>query len=135
MKNIKIICTIFALLAVNSIVVPKVLAQTKLSDFSSVVENPVEGKEVTLRGKIIESIEDCYVFTDGTNKILVHFEDEEYSYDPNTEVEISGIVQEHTSHDGEHFEAGNHDHDHDHEDISMDTMIMVNEIQVITANE
>ncbi len=99
------------------------------SDISSIIENPVVGTKVTLQGKIVEQMEDRYIFTDGNNKILIDFEDENLSYDPNTMVEISGTVEQGMTHESDDFEAG-----HD-QDASMDTMIMVNQIEVIASTK
>ena len=127
MKKTKTICAIFALVALNSIVSPKALTQTELSDFSSILENPVAGKEVVVRGKIIKRIEGSpdYVLSDGTNHMIIHFEEESYSYEPDTMVEVSGIVRLETHHEEE---AG---HNHPEQEVE----IRVNQIQVITANE
>lgn len=127
MKKIKAICTIFALVTLNSIVCPQALTQTELSDFSSILENPVAGKEVVVRGKIIKRIEGSpdYVLSDGTNDMIIHFEDESYSYEPDTMVKVSGIVRLETHHEEE--EGHNHP--------SQEVEIVVNQIQVITANE
>ena len=127
MKKIKTICAIFALVALNFIVSPKALTQIELSDFSSILENPVAGKEVVVRGKIIKRIEGSpdYILSDGTNHMIIHFEDESYSYEPDTMVEVSGIVRLETHHEEE---AG---HNHPEQEVE----IRVNQIQVITANE
>ena len=127
MKKIKTICTIFALVALNSIVSPKALTQTELSEFSSILENPVAGKAVVVRGKIIKRIGGSpdYVLSDGTNHMIIHFEDESYSYEPDTMVEVSGIVRLETHHEEEEGHA------HPEQEVE----IMVNQVQVITANE
>lgn len=127
MKNIQKIWTFLTIVVINFVVSPIVLTQTELSDFSSVLENPVSGKKVTLRGKIIEKIEgkSDYILTDGTNKIIIHLEDEQFSYDPNTVVEISGIVEL----EPHHLEEVEHEH------ASEDVEIIIKRLQVITANE
>ena len=103
-----------------------------VSDVSSVIENPTPGQEVTLQGKIIGKIEKCHIFTDGTNKILIHFKDEklnkELAYDPDTMVEISGMVERGVMPGMHHFEGGHHGN------IPMDTMIMVHQFQTISTN-
>lgn len=125
-KNTQKIFTILTLLAVNSLIIPRALAQTELTNISSVLENPVEGQEVTLRGKIIEQIEGSsdYIFTDGTNKIIIHLEDEELSYNPDTMVEIVGKVEV----DPEHLEEVEHDH------ASEELEIVVDKLTVVTAD-
>ena len=127
MRNIKTILTIFALVAGNAVVIPKALSQTELSDFSSVIENPVEGEQVTVKGKIIEQIEGTsdYVLSDGTNLLVIHLENNDVIYTPDTIVEVSGTIglEPHHLHEG----------DHDHTDTEME--ILVEQIQVITANE
>lgn len=129
MKNIQKICTILTLVAFNSLGCFSALAQTVSSDLSSVLENPVTGQEVTLRGKFVGTVEDCHVFSDGTNKILVEFEEEELSYNPDNTVEISGTVQHGVMHEAHSVEEGHYDN------VAMDTVIMVNQLKVITANE
>lgn len=129
MKNTFKLYLVLTLLAFSSLSCSNNSTQKVLLNVSSVIENPTEGKEVTLQGKIVGKIEKCHVFTDGTNKILVHFKDEELSYDPNTTVEISGTI-EHGIMPGMHHFRGKH-----HGNIPMDTMIMVNKLQVITAKK
>ena len=131
MQNIRKICTILTLVAISSVSswgCSSTSSQQELSDVSSVLESPVAGKEVTLQGKIIGQMEDCHIFTDGTSKILLHFKDENLSYEPNTTVKISGVVEQGVMPGMHHFEGGHH------HDISMDTMIMVKNLQVIAAN-
>ncbi|MGK7949694.1 MAG: hypothetical protein AB4368_13115 [Xenococcaceae cyanobacterium] len=127
MKNLQTICSIFVLVALNSLIAPKALSQTEISDFSSIVENPVEGQKVTVKGKIIEQIEGTsdYVLSDGTNKIIIHLEDNDVTYTPDTIVEVSGTIglEPHHLHEG----------DHDYTETEME--IVVEQIQVITANE
>lgn len=127
-KTIKIYI-ILTLLTLGSLGCSNNSTQNTLLDISSVIENPTEGKEVTLQGKIVGKIEKCHVFTDGTDKILVHFKDEELSYDPNTTVEISGTIERGIMPGMHHFRGKNHGV------IPMDTMIMVSQLQVITAKE
>ena len=135
MKNALKIYIVWALLSLNFLgCSSNVTEETSLdvSSVPSVVKNLTPGKEITLQGKIIGKIEECYIFTDGTNKILVHFKDEELNkelaYDPDTMVEISGIVERGIMPGMHHFE-GEH-----HGDISMDTMIMVHQFQTISNN-
>ena len=98
MKKIQKIGFILTLVALSSVGCSSFFSPKVSSDLPSILENPISGKEVTLRGKIVGKMEECYIFTDGSNKILIHFKDEELSYNP-------------------------------------DTMIMVNQFQVITAKE
>ena len=133
MNNTVKIYTILILLSFSFLGCSKTLNQKTSLDVSSVIENPTSGKEVTLQGKIIGQIEECHIFTDGTDKILIHFKDKELDkklvYDPDTVVEISGVVELGTMPAMHHFEGGHH------HDISMDTMIMVKNLQVVTANQ
>ena len=135
MNNTLKIYTILALLSFSfsscsGIVTKK--TPLNASDVSSVVENPTPGQEVTLQGKIIGKIEKCHIFTDGTDKILIHFKDEklnkELAYDPDKRVEISGMVESGVMPGMHHFE-GEH-----YGNISMDTMIMVHQFQTISTN-
>ena len=129
MKNIQKIGFILTLVALTSVGCSSSLSPKVLSDLPSILDNPISGKEVTLRGKIVGQIEECHIFTDGSNKILVHFEDEELSYNPDTMVEISGTVEKGIMPGMHHFQGGHHGN------ISMDTMIMVNQLQVISAKQ
>ena len=129
MKNIQKIGFVLTLVALTSVGCSSSLSPKVLSDLPSILENPISGKEVTLRGKIVGQIEECHIFTDGSNKILVHFKDEELSYNPDTMVEISGTVEKGIMPGMHHFEGGHHGN------ISMDTMIMVNQLQVINAKQ
>ena len=99
------------------------------SDFSYVLENPVSGQQVTLQGKVVGEMDDCYIFTDGTNKILLHFEEQEITYDPNQIVEISGVIEDdviHEAHDSEEAKDSN---------LATDTTIMVTQMRVIDSGE
>ena len=129
MKKIQKIGFILTLVALSSVGCSSFFSPKVSSDLPSILENPISGKEVTLRGKIVGKMEECYIFTDGSNKILIHFKDEELSYNPDTMVEISGTVEKGVMPGMHHFEGGHHGN------ISMDTMIMVNQFQVITAKE
>ena len=129
MKNIQKIGFILTLVALTSVGCSSFLSPKVLSDVPSILDNPISGKEVTLRGRIVGKIEECHIFTDGSNKILIHFEDEELSYNPETMVEISGTVEKGIMPGMHHFEGGHHGN------IFMDTMIMVNQFQEITAKE
>ncbi len=129
MKNIQKIGFVLTLVALTSVGCSSSLSPKVLSDLPSILENPISGKEVTLRGKIVGQIEECHIFTDGSNKILVHSKDEELSYNPDTMVEISGTVEKGIMPGMHHFEGGHHGN------ISLDTMIMVNQFQVISAKQ
>lgn len=135
MKNTFKIYTILALLSFSFLGCSSTVTKTtplNVSDVSSVVENSTPGQEVTLQGKIIGKIEKCHIFTDGTNKILIHFKDEksnkELAYDPNSTVEISGIVESGIMPGMHHFGGG------EHGNIPMDTMIMVHQFQTVSTN-
>ncbi len=99
------------------------------SDFSAVLENPILGQQVALQGKIIGEMEDCYIFSDGTNKILLHFEEPEVSYDPNQMVEISGVIEEGMIGETHNSEAAKH------HNVATDTTVMVTQMTVIEEGE
>ena len=128
-KNIQKVLTLLTLVTFSSVGCSSAVTQNTFSDVSSVLENSVAGKEVTLTGNIIGKIEECHIFTDGNSNILVHFEDEDLAYNPDTMVEISGIIHDGVMPGMHHFE-GEH-----HSDISMDKMIMVKEFQVIATSK
>ena len=100
---------------------------TQIATVSSIFDNPVEGQEVTLRGQIIDQQpeETDYVFTDGTNEITIQLQDKDFSYNPDTTVEISGIVDFESEHPDEVAK------DPTPEDIQ----INVNQLQVVTSND
>lgn len=100
---------------------------TQIATVSSIFDNPVEGQEVTLRGQIIDQQpeETDYVFTDGTNKVTIQLQDKDFSYNPNTTVEISGIVDFESQHPDEVAK------DPTPENIQ----INVNQLQVVTSND
>ncbi len=127
MINMQRINTVFTLIAINSIVCANALSQTKIATVSSILDNPVEGQEVILRGQIIgqEQGETDYIFTDGTKKITIELQEENFPYNPNTTVEISGVVDFESQHP---------------EEIATETtpekiQINVNQLQVVTSNE
>ena len=67
--------------------------------------------------------------SNSTEKALLDVSSEELAYDPNNTVEISGIIEHGVMPGMHHFQAKHHS------DISMDTMIMVSQLQLITAQE
>ena len=119
--------TVLTLIAINSMVCANALSQTKIATISSILNNPVEGQEVTLRGKIIgqEQGDTDYIFTDGMNKIMIELQDKNFPYNPNTTVEISGVVNL----ESQHLEEV--EKETTPEDIEID----VNQLQVVTSNE
>lgn len=78
----------------------KALSQTQIATVASVLDNPVEGQEVTLQGKIIaqQPGETDYIFTDGTNKITIQLQEADFPYNPDATVEISGVVDFESQH-------------------------------------
>ncbi len=100
---------------------------TQIATVSSILDHPVEGQEVTLRGQIIDQQleETDYVFTDGTNKITIQLQENDFSYNPDTTVEISGIVDFESQHPDEVAK------DPTPEDIQVN----VNQLQVVTSND
>lgn len=93
-------------MAILSLFSLKALSQTQLVTIASVLDNPIDGKSVTLRGKIIdrEPGENDYIFTDGTNKIVIELQDNSFSYDSNTTFEILGTVNLESEHIEERVE-------------------------------
>ncbi len=119
MSKIKII---LGLITINLLFSTKALTENKIISISSILENPIDGEEVTLRGRIIdqEEGEKDYIFTDGKNKIVIELEENDFRYDPNENIEILGIVNL----ESEHFEQEN---DLTPENIEID----VNKLRVI----
>ena len=119
--------TVLTLIALNFIVCVNAVSQTNTTTVSSILDNPVDGQKVILRGKIIghQQNETDYTFTDNTNEITIELEDDNYPFNSNTTVEISGIVD---------FES-----DHADEAIKDPTpeqiQIRVNQLQVVNSNE
>ena len=125
--NIRTIKTVFTLIAINSIFCANVLSQTKVTTISSILDAPIEGQEVTLRGQIIEQQqgERDYIFTDGTNKITIELQELNFSYNPNTTLEITGIID----FESQHPEAVAKD------PTPEKLQIKVNQLQVVTSHE
>lgn len=103
MKNIRKVYTVFTIVTISSICHFPALSQTKLTELSnlaSILENPIEGREVMLRGKIIGQQQDepDYIFTDGNNQIIIRLEDDKFDYNPNNTVEILGIIDFESQH-------------------------------------
>ena len=123
MFNIK---TIFTLLAFNFLFAVEVSSQTQITTVSSILDNPVEGQEVTLQGKIIDqqSDETDYIFSDGTDEIAIELQDNDFAYNPDVDIQISGVVD---------FESQNPEEalkDPTPEKIQ----INVNQLQIITSD-
>ena len=97
MFKIKIILTI---LAINSVLAMKALSQTQIVTISSILEAPVEGKEVRLQGRIIaqEPGETDYIFTDGHSKITIQLQKKDFPYNPDTTIEILGVIDFESQH-------------------------------------
>ncbi|MGK7950414.1 MAG: hypothetical protein AB4368_16920 [Xenococcaceae cyanobacterium] len=129
MKIIQKISFILTLLALSSVGFSSFSSAQVLSNIPLILENYISGEEVILQGKIVGKIEECYIFTDGLNKILIHFKDETLAYNPDIMVEISGTVEKVIMPGMHHFEGGHHGN------ISMDTMIMVDKFQVISTKK
>ena len=68
--------------------------KTELTTIAEILAEPKDDMEVIIRGRIIEQEkgEDDYIFTDGKDKIVVEIEEENFQYNPNEIVEISGVV-------------------------------------------
>lgn len=97
-----------------------------ISSVSSILDNPAEGQEAILRGQIIsqQSEEKDYLFTDGTGEIVIQISENNFSYDPEVTVEITGVI----NFESQHLEEAAQDPTP--EDIQFD----VNRIQILTAN-
>ena len=97
MVKSKIIST---LVVISSLFSLKALAQTQIVTIASILNHPVDGREVTLTGKIIdqESEEKDYIFTDGIDNITIELQSAGFSYNPDVTVKISGIVNLESEH-------------------------------------
>ena len=115
------------MMAINSLIGANALSQTQIDTVSSILDNPVEGQEVTLRGKIIdqEPGETDYIFTDSTNEITIELQDNDFPYNPDTTIEISGIVD---------FES-QHPEEVAKDPTPEDIQINVDRLQVVTSND
>lgn len=92
--------TVFTLLAINTMFSSTALSQAKIFNIVSILDNPVEGQEVTLQGQIIgqQPNQTDYIFTDGTSEITLEIHDKNLAYDPNVTLEISGFVDFESQH-------------------------------------
>ena len=99
-------------------------SSTQTVTVASVLDNPVEGQEVILRGQIIsqQPEETDYLFTDGTGKITIQISENDFSYNPDTTVEIAGVVDFESQHPDEVAQ------DPTPEDLQLN----VNRLQIIT---
>ena len=96
MLKIKIIST---LIAISSLFSLKAVSQTQIVTIASILENPNDGEEVTLTGRIINQTEgEDYIFTDGVNEITIELQDSSFLYNPNETVKISGIINFESEH-------------------------------------
>ena len=127
MINMRKINTLFTAIAINSLVCANAFSQTKIATISSILDSPVEGEEVTLRGKIIgqEEGDTDYILTDGADQITIQIPDNDFPYNPNTTVEVSGVVD---------FES-QHPEEIKTETTPEDIQIKVNQLEVVTSNE
>lgn len=104
MKDFLKTCVPCLVTASSFIFIPSVLAQ-KVTTIANILVEPKDNMEVTIRGKIIERQkgENDYIFTDGQEKIMVEIEKENFEYNPNETIEISGVVSlESTKEDDEY---------------------------------
>ncbi|MDJ0719202.1 MAG: NirD/YgiW/YdeI family stress tolerance protein [Prochloraceae cyanobacterium] len=117
---------ILSLVIFNSLLTIKALSQGKITSIFSILKNPIDGKEVILRGRIIDQQEgeQDYIFTDGKDKIVIEMKENDFPYDPNKNIEISGIVNLESKHSQEL------EHDLTPEDIE----IRVDNFRVIDIN-
>ena len=127
MKIIREVYTLLTLIAINFLMESAALSQTKLVTIASILDNSFQGQQVILRGKIIghQQGEPDYIFTDGTNQITVQLQEENFSYDPDTILEISGIID---------FESQNLE-ELEQDKTPEDIQIKVNQLQVINSQE
>lgn len=103
MKNIRKRHTIFTLITISHLFHSHALSQTnltKLSDLASILDNPIEGREVILQGNIIgqQQGEPDYIFSDGNNQIIIRLENDKFDYNPDHTVEILGIINFESQH-------------------------------------
>ena len=68
--------------------------KTEVTTIAKILAESKDGMKVTIRGKIIDQQkgENDYIFTDGKDKIIVEIEKENFQYNPNETLEISGVV-------------------------------------------
>ena len=92
--------TILLLSAFNFLFAVKASSQTQVTTVSSILDNPVEGQEVTLQGKIIDqqSDETDYIFSDGTDEIAIELQDNDFTYNADIDIQISGVVDFESQH-------------------------------------
>ncbi|VEP14252.1 conserved exported hypothetical protein [Hyella patelloides LEGE 07179] len=120
MLKIKVI---LALLAINFLFSMKASSQDQATTVSSILDNPVEGQEVTLQGKIIgqQSDKTDYIFTDGTDQIAIEIQSDDFNYSSDIDVQISGVVD---------FES-QHPEEVARDPTSENIQINVNQLQII----
>lgn len=121
MVKFSIIATFMAMSSIFSI---KALSQTQIFTISSILNNPIDGQEVTLIGRIIhqEPGEKDYILTDGTDEIIVEIQDNNFSYNPDTTVEILGTV----NFESQHLEEAEEDPTPEELEINVNQLRVVN---------
>lgn len=119
--------TFLTLITFNCILCGSAFGQTKINTISSILDNPVEGQKVILQGKIIgrQRNETDYTFADNTNEITIEIQENNFDFNPNETVEISGMVD---------FES-QHPEEAKKDPTPEDIQIRVNQLKVVNANE
>lgn len=119
--------TFLTLISFNCILCGSAFGQTKINTISSILDNPVDGQKVILRGKIIErqQNETDYTFADNTNEITIELQENNFDFNPNETVEISGMVD---------FES-QHPEEAKKDPTPEDIQIRVNQLQVVNSNQ
>lgn len=114
------------LIAFNCILCGSAFGQTKINTISSILDNPVDGQRVILRGKIIEHQrnETDYIFADNTDEITIELQENNFDFNPNETLEISGMVD---------FES-QHPEEAKKDPTPEDIQIRVNQLQVVNSN-
>ena len=119
--------TFLTLVAFNCILCGSAFSQTKITTIAAILDNPIEGQKVILRGKIIEhqQNETDYTFADNTNEITIELQEKDFDFNPNETVEISGMVD----FESQHLEEAKKD------PTPEDIQIRVDQLQVVNSNQ
>jgi uncharacterized protein YdeI (BOF family) len=92
-------CKTLALMLFSSTLILACTQQEPQSNnsISSIAENPVQGKEVTLQGNILRKDREAgehtdYVLSDGVNEVIIELKDKNFQFDPKETYEVIGLV-------------------------------------------
>lgn len=101
-----------SVLAISSLFLTlSAVAQQARNSIAEVIKNPVLGKEVILRGRILNKDREAgehtdYILSDGVDRVVIELQDKNLKFSPNETYEIVGIVgmesdEEHQGYSGE----------------------------------